>query len=376
MSALLLALACGGSPSVPSGGGAGADPDQDPVPLDAEFSSELAWNELERLASLGPRPVGSDAAAQARRRIRERIAGWQIEVEEVTTTAQSEGFGPLLLTHVIATLPGRSSDRFVLVASYDSGSYEAFAFRGVNDGASGAALLIELARALSGRERPYTVQLVWLEGEGRLGRGAETERERRWLGSAGLAERWRQEGLLDGIRLLVAFNAVCDADLRIARDLNSHRTHREDFWRAARELGRGDVFPSDARYQNIASSHTPFRNRGLRRVVAIEDVSFGGDEPPGLFAGEDDAIEHCAPESLESVGTVTLEALDAIGRRLAKIDRYSRTPTAELEPEDEPAPEAAAPVEPAPEPTVETPVEPPSEEAAGSGESPDDAAQR
>jgi len=36
----------------------------------------------------------------------------------------------------------------------------------------------------------------------------------------------------------------------------------------------------------------------------------------------------CSAESLDAVGAVTLDALDAIGRRLAKIDRFSRAPLA------------------------------------------------
>ena len=356
LSPLLLVLACGGSP--PS-----VAPEPPPVeifePGDV-FSRDLAWGDLEFLAALGPRPLGSDAAVGARRHLRDRLEGWGIEVRDVISDLDAEGRETLVLEHLVATLPGRSPDRFVLVASYDSGSYDEFAFRGVNDGASGAALLVEVARVLAGRELPYTVELVWLSGEGRLGRALGPDSDLRWLGSLSLADRWSTEGRLDGIRLLVAFNRVCDADLRIARDLGSHRAHREEFWRAARRLGRSSVFPSDAHYESFESSHTAFERFGVRRVVAIADTAFGGDEPPGLYAGEGDAIEHCSAASLEAVGVVTIEALETTGRRLAKIDRFARTPTAEpdaepAEPEPAPEPEAEAPVPDLPE---SSPAEP------------------
>ena len=79
----------------------------------------------------------------------------------------------------------------------------------------------------------------------------------------------------------------------------------------------------------------------MRSVVAIEDTSFGGDEAPGVFADSaEDVPAHCAPESLETVGLVALEALDTIGRRLAKIDRFSRVPSNDLASGDTVASEA------------------------------------
>ena len=348
---LWLVLACGGSPPVVS------DPPPRPVavvePGDV-FSKDLAWGDLEFLAALGPRPPGSDAAAGARRHLRDRLEGWGIEVRDLTTELEVEGGEKLALDHLAATIPGRSADRFVLVAPYDSGAYAEFAFRGVNDGASGAALLVEVARVLAGRELPYTIDLVWLAGEGRLGGALGADSDLRWLGSASLAEQWRSEGRLDGIRLLVSFNRVCDADLQIARDLGSHRAHREEFWRAARRLGRGSEFPPAAPYESFVSSHTAFERSGLRRIVVIEDTAFGGDEPPGVHAGEGDSIEHCSAASLESVGVVALEALETIAKRLAKIDRFARAPTAEAE---------AEPPVPAPEPEAEPPAPAPEPEA-------------
>ena len=312
------------------------------------FSGQLAWVELETLAE-APRPLGSDGAEAARSHIAARLAAAGIAVETLGTTVESQGFGPLALTHLVAILPGGSADRIVLAAPYDSGQYDGFAFVGANDGASGAALLLEVARVLAGRVLPYSMELVWIEGEGRLGRGEGDERELRWLGSRGLAERWAESGHLDGIRLFVVFNRVCDADLRIARDLGSHREHREAFWKAARRLGYTDAFQPNRGYESLSSSHLAFRERGVRPVVAIEDSAFGGDEAPGLYAGnEGDVAVHCSPESLGAVGTVAIEAVETIAARLAKIDRFARTPF--VQPESAPPSTEEVPPELAAEP--------------------------
>jgi hypothetical protein len=313
-----------------------------------EFSGSLAWAELEALAD-APRTLGSEGSAAARSLITARLAASHIAVDTLTTTAESKGFGPLALTHLVATLPGLSPDRIVLVAPYDSGQYDDYSFVGANDGASGAAVLLEVARVLAGRALPYTVELVWLEGEGRLGRGLGDERELRWLGSRGLAERWAETGHLAGIRLLVSLNRVCDADLRIARDSGSDREFREGFWKTAHELGFGEAFSPTRGYESVVSSQLAFREHGVRPVVAIEDTAFGGDDPPGLYAGKDDVIKHCSAASLEVVGRVTVQAVESISERLAKIDHFSRTPSAE------PAakPKREAPLKPA-SPATET----------------------
>ena len=349
MCSLALGLAaCGGGPTA-----SGVAPE---AVVPRSFSEERVWADLEVLAAR-PRIAGTEGAATARRQLRERLQEAGVASELVETTA-ALGDTEIGLTHVRVTLPGASNDRFVLVAPYDSGRYEGFEFVGANDGASGAALLVELARVLAVRELPYTVEMVWLEGEGRSGR-SEGDPEARWLGSRSLAAVWEEDGSLDGIRLLVVFNRVCDADLEIARDLASHRAHREEFWKSARRLGRSDVFVPTHAFETVTSSHTAFRAAGLRPVVAIEDTVFGGDEAPGLYAeNEGDVPAHCAPESLTTVGVVALETVDAIGRRLAKIDRFTRVPTAasadeaaQTSPEPEPAPEEApAPEEPAPAP--------------------------
>ncbi len=60
------------------------------------------------------------------------------------------------------------------------------------------------------------------------------------------------------------------------------------------------------------------------------------DSAPPTVDGEEPV---CVPESLHAVGDVTLAALDRIGRRLAKIDRFTDMPLADAE--GEPTPPAS-----------------------------------
>jgi hypothetical protein len=295
------------------------------------FSGQRAWADLEALSAIGSRVSGSRGMRMARQYIRSELATVGLDGEKLTTRVELEGLEPLELTHVEVTIPGASPQFFVLVAPYDSSRFEDIAFVGINDGASGAALLLEFARVLSDEPLPYTTRLVFLDGEGRLGRGGPELEDRRGFGSSSVAEHMQEKGALDEIRLLVAFNRVCDADLRIARDLGSHRIYREEFWKTAARLGHTDAFrPGDA-FESPLSSHIPFRDLGVRPSVAIEDTAFGGEDPPGIYADtEQDDLEHCSLESLESVGVVSLAAIEIIGDRLAKIDRFARAPLTEL----------------------------------------------
>jgi len=296
------------------------------------FSGERVWADLEAFSAIGARVSGSRGARSARQYIRSQLATVGVGGEKVTTDVELEGLESLRLTHVDATIPGASPQLFVLVAPYDSSRFEDIEFIGMNDGASGAALLLEFARVLSDQPLPYTTRLVFLDGEGRLGRGGPEFEDQRGFGSRSFAERMQEEGALDEIRLLVAFNRVCDADLRIARDLGSHRIYREQFWRTAARLGRTDAFRPGDGFESPLSSHVAFREFGVRPTVAIEDTAFGGETPPGIYADtEQDDLEHCSPESLESVGVVSLAAIETIGDRLAKIDRFARSPLTELE---------------------------------------------
>jgi hypothetical protein len=138
--------------------------------------------------------------------------------------------------------------------------------------------------------------------------------------------------VLSQIRLALVIEEVCDPDLQIARDLSSQRIQREEFFAAAARLGHQAAFPLQSKFESPDASHKALVAAGLTRVVALVDTSFGGGEPPGVYAGSaDDDLAHCSAASLGAVGSVALEGLETIAGRLAKIDRFAASPVAEAQ---------------------------------------------
>ena len=297
----------------------------------ASFSADRVWRDLQALTDIGARPVGSRGNDRARDYLRAELEDLGVEVESWEVDYASAGGRSsgatdpeIHVTNLSAVIPGtQSQDRFLLVAPFDSRSFDDFEFIGANDGASGAAVVLEIARALAADPLPYATEIVFLDGESPFSPSDGQGGSYREIGSLGLASRLREAGS-SGVRLLVYLNRVGDADLRIARDLVSHRIYREEFWKAAAALDRTRAFPRDAAFENAGIAHQYFTQIGLREIVSIVDTSFGGDQSPGLYAGTaQDTIDRCSPDSLETVGVVVLEALDAISKRLGKIDRFA-----------------------------------------------------
>ena len=335
----LCGLACG-KPAPPP-----AAPEPDP----SQFSGERAWEHLERLAEIGPRVAGNPGAEAARSYIRAQLEAIGLEPEPLSFTVSYElpegEAGTADFESVRAVIPGESTDLLVLAAPFDSRHFESFTHVGANNGASGAALLLELARVLSVDPVPYTVWFAFLDPEAVHGEDAPPDQ--RFLGSRALVNEIQEMGAFSRTRLMIYFNQVADGDLEIARDLRSERVIRRAFQHAAKDLGYQAVFPPDRPFSRPPGGHGAFIGVGFRRVMIVSDDRFGGDEAPGVYwQTEEDTLEQCDPESLAIVGTVTNAGLREVVALLQKVDRFSRKPIPPAEEEPADAVESVAPVPP------------------------------
>ncbi len=280
------------------------------APGPSEFDGARAFADLEALVQIGPRPAGSPGAAKARSLIRERLrqAGWV--VEEHAFDAHPPGASPVPMVNLIARRDGASPERVLLITHYDTKDIPGIAFVGANDGASGAAVLLELARVLGARDLALTTELVFADGEEAF--GASITEQDGLYGSTALAERMRRDGSLAQVRSVILVDMVGDRDLNLVVDLGSSPLLRGIFAGEARTLGRGGIVDEKA-VMAVIDDHSPFARRGVEHVLALIDFQFGGRVSPGpLWHTAGDNLDAVSAASLNSVGGVLVEAVRAI----------------------------------------------------------------
>ncbi len=276
----------------------------------AGFDGARAFADLEALVRIGPRPAGSPGSARARALIRDRLrqAGWV--VEEHAFEAHPPGAKPVAMVNLIARRVGPSAERILLITHYDTKELPGIAFVGANDGASGTAVLLELARVLGAQDLPLTTELIFADGEEAFGPSI-TSRDGLY-GSTALAERMQVDGSLERVRSVILVDMVGDVDLNLVVDQGSSPLLRGLFARAADRLGHGGIIDRSAT-MTVIDDHVPFASRGVEHVLALIDFQFGARVSPGpLWHTEGDSLDAVAASSLNSVGEVLVETVRSV----------------------------------------------------------------
>lgn len=285
------------------------------APATTAFDGTRAWDHLTRMVEIGPRPAGSPALRQTRAYITRQLRSMDLTVQEQPFTAVTPA-GRTEMVNLVVRLPGNRPDRILLAGHYDTKLMRNDVFVGANDGGSSAALLIELARALAGRPREFTHELIWFDGEeatcfGWTDCGTSAAPDHTY-GSRHYVDEARRAGALPTLRALVLVDMVADRDLRFRRDANSTPWLVDIIWDTARRLGHADVFTDSV--TSVEDDHLPFL-RARVPAVDIIDLDYAPWHTPA------DTLEAVDPRGLQIVGDVVLEALPVIERRLQQDGR-------------------------------------------------------
>lgn len=268
------------------------------------FDGARAFEDLKHLAAFGPRPAGSEALARARSWMKGELAQSGLHVEDDAFTASTPA-GKINMTNLVVRIPGSSPAILMVTGHYDTKRFDNFRFVGANDGASSAAVVMELARSLARRRSTDTIWLVLFDGEEAVGQWSDTDSV---YGSRHLVERLASEGQLSRVKAMILVDMIGDSDLDIRRDTESTGWLTDLVWSAARRLGYSRYF-QDQFLPVGGDDHFPFINAGVPAVDLI-DFNYG----PGnrYWHTAEDTVEHCSPQSLEIVGRVVLASLNAI----------------------------------------------------------------
>lgn len=264
-----------------------------------QFDGERAFRFLERQCAFGPRAPGTVGHAEAASWLVETLQGLADDVAVQRFVAVSGG-REIELTNVIASFRPEERERVLLAAHWDTRpvadldpdpAHRGIPILGANDGASGTAVLLELATLMHERRPARGVDIVLFDGEDGGGSGG--------LGGWCLGSSYYAARLGDYCpKLAVVVDMVGDSDLSIPVEPNSLSGAPEAValvWGEARRAG-SDAF-EERRGRAMFDDHIPLLRAGIPTVLVI-------DSEYDAWHTLDDTPDKCSPESLAEVGRV------------------------------------------------------------------------
>jgi Zn-dependent M28 family amino/carboxypeptidase len=284
---VLFVVACSGAGSMPAPTLPPLAPTSIiPTPRPA-FSGDEAYKHVSAQTDLGPRPTGSEAGRKTGEYIIEQLkrSGWQVETQEfeyqgvkARNIIGKRGSGPIAIV-------GAHYDTRRQADNDPDPANHTQPVMGANDGASGVAVLLEMARTLDVDQTRREIWLTFFDAEdnGRLD-GWD------WIvGSTHMAQN-----LTVTPTVMILLDMIGDADQQIYWDHNSDARLNESIWETAASLGFAQQFIPQYKW-TMTDDHVPFAQRG---IPAIDLIDF--DYP--YWHTTQDTADKVSPRSLERIG--------------------------------------------------------------------------
>ncbi len=272
------------------------------------FDGPRAYQYLKQQVAFGPRLPGSEASAVCRSFVSTHFAklGGDVDLQAFVffdPYSQAE----IQMVNIVAQFKGTkgNSDRIILMAHYDCRPRTDYAHNpelkdtpidGANDGASGVAVLMEMANLFARKVPPVDVDLVLVDGED-WGKAGDTEYY--LLGSRELV----RHNIRGKYRFGIVVDMVGDASQQIYREGYSEQFHRslnDVLWGAAARLEIASFH--DSVRHSVIDDHLSLNSAGVPAVCLIDF-----DYP--YWHTEFDTPDKCSAASLANVGRVLAEII-------------------------------------------------------------------
>ncbi len=281
-----------------------------PVTVSGQFDGERAMHYLKNQVKFGPRNPGStghdSCLAYLVNFFGERCEKIRTQSFDYKDKVHKKQFR---LTNVIASYKPENSRRIFLAAHWDTRpradmdkkENRATPILGANDGASGVAVLMEIANNLNKKPPPIGVDLILFDGEDY---GREGHLDEYFLGSRYFAQNKGNYNPRYGILL----DMVGDANLNLPKEQYSYSNLPHivnKIWSLANSLG---YFAFEDRIGiPVNDDHVVLMKYGIPCVDVI-DFDYP-DKSHRYWHTLQDTPEKCSPVSLMTVGQVMLEVI-------------------------------------------------------------------
>jgi len=326
LSVVVAVILFGGCDSQPSKGQASAAAKR-PVsrlPQEIPFRGDRAYQILKDICAIGSRTSGTPGMKEQQEMLTKHFhaAGGEVSRQEFRVRHPLTGESVPMANLIVSWNPEKLK-RILLCAHYDTRPYpdqdpdrrrRKDLFVGANDGASGVAVLSELAQHMNDLKIPYGIDFVLFDGEELVYAGQQDPKY--FLGSTHFAQQYVQKQTEQRYRFGVLLDMVGDANLEIYWERNSMR-YREsaalvkDIWRVAKRLGVTE-FKSRIGHE-IRDDHLPLLN--IARIPSCDIIDFDYPKPgrgTSYWHTTADTPDKCSAESLAKVGYVMLEWLKTL----------------------------------------------------------------
>lgn len=272
--------------------------------IDYAFDQKKAWDHLIKQCDFGPRVPGTEQHKKCRDFIQDELKKScdNVRLQELTHKWSEDG-----KTYTMWNILGEQNwkdakVRIVLLAHWDTrphAPYDAVEANqkkpilGANDGASGVAVLLELARAMKDR-LPKDLGVLYLMTDGEdLG----PELEEMFIGAKFFAKNMPRPKPHYGILL----DMIGDKDLAVPVEPNSYNNAGDlvqTFYRVVRNAGFSAAFPS--RWgPTIEDDHLPLIDAGVPTMDLI-DFDYGPNH--SWWHSTADTPDKCSANSLGTIG--------------------------------------------------------------------------
>lgn len=291
---------------------------QKPRVVPPDFNSDSAFAYVKAQADMGPRTPGSSAHEKCVQYFKKQFQKFGAEVVIQTGNATSYDKKTWLLQNVVASFNPKARERVLLCAHYDSRpiseketdpKLREKACPGVNDGASGAGVLLEVARIIQSKTPGIGVDIILfdLEDYGMPGGGPE-EVDTWCLGSQYWSSNPHRQGYT--ARFGILLDMVGAKDAVFAKEGYS-TFYAGDIlnkvWKAADVSGAGKYFSTET-YGEITDDH--YYVNKVAQIPCIDILHY--DIYKGAF------FDHHHKNS-DDINTIDKNTLKGVGQTLLEV---------------------------------------------------------
>lgn len=276
------------------------------------FVADSAFSNVERQLQFGPRVPGTPAHDACGKWLEAELRRHGAEVTLQQATLRAFDGAPLPATNILGQFNPEATDRTLLVAHWDTRPWadndpdpanHDKPVPGANDGASGVAVLLEIARVLGQQGTAGKgIDILFVDAEDY---GSEGDDE-----SWALGARMFVQNPPEGYRpaRVILLDMVGGRGTSFRREMFSDAyapALLDDVWDAAALAGHADLF-TNLQGGAITDDHVEFLKAGVPAIdiIALSDTGF-----PDTWHTVSDDLQHIDPAMLDATGRTVLTYL-------------------------------------------------------------------